>query len=173
MKVLLNRAVVNTAKEFFELSKKINNKIIILFVSAKENEERRKILKTQSKIMKPITGTQKLHYVKPDSLFQLKTAQNSPFTLNDEAEKSYHTHNVYENEIKAKSTEHILKPAVGSFITVDINSTNPKILNRLYVAQICSIDQDNAVVLFLRKCGKTNKTFHFPEKEDRSWVNFL
>ena len=38
MKILQSKAVVNIAKEFFVLSKHLNDNITILFVSAQENE---------------------------------------------------------------------------------------------------------------------------------------
>lgn len=174
MKVIQNKAVISTAKEFFELSKILNDTITVLFTSSGENEEKRKILKTRwEKMIKPIAATQKLHYAKPH-LFQLKIAQNSPFTISNDDGISYHIHNVYDmKEINPKSDdiEHIQRPTVGGFVTIEIPSRNLKIPNRLYVAQICSIDKENAEVLFLRKSEKTNKTFSFPEKEDRSWVN--
>ena len=65
---------------------------------------------------KPITGTQKLHFVKPHS-YQLKTAQISPITLNEYVPKKfYNIHNVYEtNEKIAKLNDikHIQMSAVG------------------------------------------------------------
>jgi len=178
-KVHQNKAVVNTAKEIFALSKQLNEVITILFVSTQENEERRNILQTcWEEMKKPIARTQKLHYVKPHSPSQLKTAKNSPFTLNNYVpENFYNIHNVYDEtnrkNSKSDDMECKQKPAIGNFVTIEVYSANSKVPNKLYVAQICSIDEKNAKVLFLRKCDKTNKTFPFPEKEDRSWILFL
>ena len=69
-------------------------------------------------MIKPIIGTQKLHFVKPHS-YQLKTAQISSFTLNNCVHKKfYYIHDVYEtNEKIAKldDIKHIQMSAVGKF----------------------------------------------------------
>ena len=45
MKVLQNKAVANIAKEFFVLSKHLNDNKTILFVFAQENEKKKIILR--------------------------------------------------------------------------------------------------------------------------------
>lgn len=156
--------------------KTLNNNIIVLFLSLEENEEQRKRLQTrwgemhkrimamQNSVMQNLIIYCNLKHLKIRLshlqimmrfiIFMMYMIQITQF-------------------INQMTQEHIQTPTTRRFVTVELFNKNPKIPSRLYVTQICSIDEKNAEVLFLVKTDKTNIIFSFSKKEDRSWVNFF
>ena len=178
--VLQGKEVVSSASDFYEVAKRLSQKITVLNVSASQIQSDTAHLHERWAQYRPLRGIQTCHYVRPQGEKEILMGLNSPFTC----DQPLHTRELLPgpvvsvpevleglNESIEQSTSSTGNAKAGDYVKIRYATRKSE---KLFMGLVLLVDdhKEECEIKFMRPADLRKKVYTFPEPEDISLVDF-